>query len=127
MRGHGTYSGYTGGCRCDPCKQAGKEYNHDRYQRRLAIRPALRDVYRPPGYDEGPTDWLEHRGCKGVDTAVFYPGRGDHQAVATAKTICAGCPVRQDCLDYAIRTSQRIGIWGGLSEYERRDIRSRAS
>jgi WhiB family redox-sensing transcriptional regulator len=125
--GHGTYSGYTAGCRCDPCRETGKRYNHARYQRRKAQRSPMRDVYQPAAYVEGPTDWLQHRGCQGLDTAVFFPGRGDHQGVATAKAICAGCQVRQDCLDYAIRTSQRIGIWGGLSEYERRDIRSRAS
>jgi WhiB family redox-sensing transcriptional regulator len=124
---HGKYSGYTGGCRCDLCRAAGKAYNRDRYQQRQARKSPVRDVYKPASYNEGDTDWLQHRGCKGVDIAVFFPGRGDLKSVAAAKAICATCLVRQDCLDYAIRTSQRIGIWGGLSEYERRDIRSRAS
>jgi WhiB family redox-sensing transcriptional regulator len=42
-----------------------------------------------------------------------------------AKRICIGCPVRQECLDYALVSNQRFGIWGGLTEEERRPVRRR--
>jgi WhiB family redox-sensing transcriptional regulator len=44
--------------------------------------------------------------------------------IAEAKAVCAACPVRIDCLGYALETGQDAGVWGGTSEKERREIRS---
>ena len=53
---------------------------------------------------------------------MFFPGRGE--TAGPARQVCAGCPVRQPCLDYAITNRITYGIWGGLTERERRALRS---
>jgi len=53
---------------------------------------------------------------------VFFPGRGE--SAGPARQVCAVCPVRQPCLDYAISNGITHGIWGGLTERERRALRS---
>jgi hypothetical protein len=58
---------------------------------------------------------------KGHPLATFYPPRGDD--TRAAKRLCIPCPVRQQCLEYALKYSERYGIWGGFSESERRTIR----
>jgi hypothetical protein len=52
---------------------------------------------------------------------VFFPGRGE--PAGTARQICASCPVRQECLDYALSYGITYGIWGGLTERDRRPLR----
>jgi hypothetical protein len=54
---------------------------------------------------------------------VFFPGRGE--SAGPARQVCAACPVRQPCLDYAITNRITHGIWGGLTERERRALQSR--
>lgn len=63
--------------------------------------------------------WMrrEDRNCNGVDPRVFY-GENSHRAIV----ICEGCPVQQQCLDYALENYE-WGIWGGTSERERKRIR----
>lgn len=58
--------------------------------------------------------------CVGLDPDLFHPERG-HSA-AEAKAVCAGCVIREECLDWALR-HERLGIWGGTGERERRGIR----
>lgn len=65
--------------------------------------------------------WQDFAGCRGVEQDLFFPERG--ASTRKAKAICAACEVRTECLDYAIRQGERFGIWGGLSERERRRIR----
>ncbi len=60
--------------------------------------------------------------CRGIDPALFFPERGGSSA--EAKAVCAGCVVREQCLDYALENHERLGIWGGLSERQRRRVRS---
>jgi WhiB family transcriptional regulator, redox-sensing transcriptional regulator len=67
-----------------------------------------------------PGDWVGRATCRGVDPDLFFPDRGGD--VDRAKAICADCPVRDDCLDYALRWRIRFGIWGGLSERSRRRL-----
>lgn len=67
-------------------------------------------------------DWADRGACLGEPPALFFPGQGEDASIA--KGICARCPVREECLDYAMRHTERFGIWGGLSERERRRIRS---
>ncbi|HVE47021.1 MAG TPA: WhiB family transcriptional regulator [Acidimicrobiales bacterium] len=62
--------------------------------------------------------WRQHGACKGVDPDVFYPV-SDEEA-EPAKAICATCPVREPCLEYALATRERDGVWGGATERERR-------
>lgn len=74
-----------------------------------------------------PQEWQKRAACLGVDPKLFFPKRGD--STADAKAVCRGCPVRQICLDTAMAAGEgegeRFGIWGGLSERERRRIRAR--
>lgn len=68
-------------------------------------------------------NWWEQAACQAVDPELFFPiteaGLAEAQ-VARAKAVCAQCRVRQRCLDYAVVTRQLHGIWGGMSEDERR-------
>lgn len=66
--------------------------------------------------------WMDHALCQDVDPGVFFPERG--QPTAPAKRICAACPVRAECLSYAVDRYMTHGIWGGTSERERRQIRA---
>ena len=72
--------------------------------------------------------WRTDAICRDTDPDLFFPIGTTGQAltqIARAKQVCGECPVRVDCLDYALETNQDSGIWGGLSEEERRDIRRR--
>ena len=65
--------------------------------------------------------WQSRANCMGVDPDLFFPERG--ASTREAKEVCRGCVVREDCLDYAIRNGEKFGIWGGMSERERRRVR----
>jgi WhiB family transcriptional regulator, redox-sensing transcriptional regulator len=62
--------------------------------------------------------WRQRAACKGVDPDIFYPV-SDEDA-EEAKAICAQCPVREACLEYALGNRERDGVWGGATERERR-------
>lgn len=66
-------------------------------------------------------DWKSKANCMGVDPDLFFPERG--MSTREAKEVCKGCVVREDCLEYALANGEKFGIWGGLSERERRRIR----
>ena len=70
---------------------------------------------------EPDADWHDHANCLGVDPDLFFPGRG--ASTREAKEVCRGCEVRHDCLEFALQNGEKFGIWGGLSERERRRIR----
>lgn len=65
--------------------------------------------------------WRDRSNCLGVDPGLFFPERG--ASTEQAKAVCAGCVVRSDCLEFAMANKERFGIWGGMSERERRRIR----
>jgi WhiB family redox-sensing transcriptional regulator len=67
--------------------------------------------------------WRYRAACRGADLDLFFPGRGE--SAEPARRICALCPVRQACLDYALSHGIVHGIWGGLAERDRRALRSR--
>lgn len=68
---------------------------------------------------------MERAACRAFDGALFFPDAdGD---IETPLRICAGCPVRAECLDYALESRQRYGIWGGTTERERRRLRHRTA
>jgi WhiB family redox-sensing transcriptional regulator len=58
-----------------------------------------------------------------MDPELFHPSRGETADVRNAKTVCARCTVRADCLDYALTEEIHFGVWGGTSEKERRALR----
>lgn len=70
-----------------------------------------------------PAPWIADAACRGSDTSVFFPARGEE--VLDAVAVCRGCPVRAECLEYALNERITFGIWGGTSERERRRIRAR--
>ncbi len=63
-------------------------------------------------------NWRQRGACKGLDPDIFYPS-SDEEA-EEAKGICASCPVQQVCLEHALTHRERDGVWGGLTERERR-------
>ena len=64
------------------------------------------------------TTWRDRAACRGLDPEIFYPV-SDEDA-EEAKSICAICPVREACLEYALANRERDGVWGGATERERR-------
>jgi WhiB family redox-sensing transcriptional regulator len=64
--------------------------------------------------------WRQRAACRGVDPDIFYPASDEEAEVA--KAICAQCPVREACLEYALANRERDGVWGGATERERRRI-----
>lgn len=65
--------------------------------------------------------WQDFAHCRGADPDLFFPERG--ASTRAAKTICRECSVQDECLEFAIVSSEKFGIWGALSERERRKIR----
>ena len=65
--------------------------------------------------------WQEKALCAQTDPEAFFPEKGG--STREAKRICLGCEVRDACLDYALANDERFGIWGGLSERERRRLK----
>jgi WhiB family redox-sensing transcriptional regulator len=62
--------------------------------------------------------WALDSACRGLDSSMFFPGHdGDSEP---ALLVCSGCAVRDECLDFALETRQRYGIWGGTTERQRR-------
>ncbi|MFV2145773.1 WhiB family transcriptional regulator [Isoptericola sp. G70] len=68
--------------------------------------------------------WQERALCAQTDPEAFFPEKGG--STREAKKVCASCEVRSECLDYALENDERFGIWGGLSERERRKLKRRA-
>ena len=68
-------------------------------------------------------DWADDAACKSMDIEIFYPksGRRPTQALAT----CRECPVRSECLEYALEAHQHWGVWGGMTERQRFDEKRR--
>ncbi|GAB2603860.1 WhiB family transcriptional regulator [Kribbella endophytica] len=70
--------------------------------------------------------WLQRAACRTEDPGLFFPIGTTEPAlrqIEEAKTVCAHCEVTDACLDWALRTGQDAGVWGGLSEDERRTLR----
>ncbi|OBK87575.1 WhiB [Mycolicibacter sinensis] len=93
-------------------------------------RPHLSLVPEPDGYDDfDPFDaetatneeWQDRALCAQTDPEAFFPEKGG--STREAKKICQRCSVRSECLEYALAHDERFGIWGGLSERERRRLK----
>ena len=77
-----------------------------------------------PLEDEGLLGWQERALCAQTDPEAFFPEKGG--STREAKKVCQTCDVRSECLEYALAHDERFGIWGGLSERERRKLKRRA-
>ena len=69
-------------------------------------------------------EWQDQALCAQTDPEAFFPEKGG--STREAKRVCLSCEVRGECLEYALANDERFGIWGGLSERERRRIKKRA-
>lgn len=72
-----------------------------------------------------PLPWAEQARCLHADPEIFFPEKGG--STREAKRLCAECDVRAECLEYALDNDERFGVWGGLSERERRKLRRSAA
>jgi WhiB family transcriptional regulator, redox-sensing transcriptional regulator len=79
---------------------------------------------RPVDDDENALGWQVDALCAQTDPEAFFPEKGG--STRDAKKICTTCEVKSECLEYALQNDERFGIWGGLSERERRKLRRRA-
>jgi Transcription factor WhiB len=95
----------------------------------VTVIPLLIPGTVPPRDWQDPTtadlDAIEHAWrnlarCQYTDPEIFFPEKGG--STAPAKKICAGCEVRAKCEDYALKNHELYGIWGGLSDRERRKL-----
>lgn len=85
---------------------------------RLGVSGAYSD-----GEDTNPLAWQADAICAQTDPEAFFPEKGG--STREAKRVCLSCDVRSECLDYALAHDERFGIWGGLSERERRRLKRR--
>ena len=121
---HGLHTTYTHGCRCDPCRNA-----HARHMK--AYRESRRPTNRGPYDFPQPVvlgDWVDDAACVGSGVAFHPPASERGHMTGTrwaveALRICAGCPVRADCLAHAI-DHEPFGVWGGTLPMERRHMRN---
>ena len=88
------------------------------------VRLGIPGVRRNLDGDENPLAWQSDSLCAQTDPEAFFPEKGG--STRDAKKICSSCEVRARCLEYALANDERFGIWGGLSERERRKLRKRA-
>ncbi|WP_025273766.1 WhiB family transcriptional regulator [Haloglycomyces albus] len=75
-------------------------------------------------------DWRHEAVCRDEDPELFFPIGDTGPAlvqVEKAKAVCNRCPVREQCLQWALASGQDAGVWGGLSEVERRELKRRSS
>lgn len=80
--------------------------------------------------DKEASRWRSAAACRSADPDMFFPiseSGPAREQTAKAKAVCATCPVRRECLGFALRTGQMHGIWGGTTEYERAAAWRRAS
>lgn len=73
--------------------------------------------------DLGPDEWKRDADCRDLDPAIFFPVGLADEHTPYAKEVCAGCPVMQECLAYALQVSDTDGIWAGTDRKEREKIR----
>ena len=81
------------------------------------VLPLRRDGLAPS------PDWKDRALCAETDPEAFFPEKGG--STREAKKVCVSCDVRSECLDFALGNDERFGIWGGLSERERRRLKRR--
>ena len=89
---------------------------------RAVVAPVL-PLFGGTDVEETALGWQERALCAQTDPEAFFPEKGG--STREAKKVCTGCEVRAECLEYALANDERFGIWGGLSERERRKLKRR--
>lgn len=88
----------------------------------LSLVMEMPDSFELESWASVPEDqWQDRALCAQTDPEAFFPEKGG--STREAKKICLGCEVRHECLEYALAHDERFGIWGGLSERERRRLK----
>ncbi|CAB4344044.1 MAG: WhiB family transcriptional regulator [Actinobacteria bacterium] len=87
----------------------------------------MADVTRLPGPNSDFWDWQLDAACRGMDSEVFFHpererGSSRDNRIASAKAVCASCPVIKVCGEHALKVREPYGVWGGMSEEERENI-----
>ena len=87
----------------------------------------MTDVSRLPGPMMDVWEWQYDGACRDMDTEMFFHPEGERGAArrrraANAKAVCATCPVIEQCRQHALASQEPYGIWGGMTEEERREI-----
>lgn len=88
---------------------------------RLTVVPDAPVAFEPEPLPVTSDQWQDRALCAQTDPEAFFPEKGG--STREAKKICLGCEVRHECLEYALAHDERFGIWGGLSERERRRLK----
>jgi WhiB family transcriptional regulator, redox-sensing transcriptional regulator len=83
--------------------------------------PQALEAFEPEPLPLTADQWQDRALCAQTDPEAFFPEKGG--STREAKKICLGCEVRHECLEYALAHDERFGIWGGLSERERRRLK----
>ena len=91
---------------------------------RQVHEPVAIALQKPAEQASGELQWQERSLCAQTDPEAFFPEKGG--STREAKRVCLTCEVRVECLEYALENDERFGIWGGLSERERRRVKKRA-
>lgn len=89
------------------------------------ISKYLRDAAAEPTQDPEDLRWQDLALCAETDPESFFPEKGG--SIREAKRTCRSCEVRAECLEYALGNDERYGVWGGMSERERRRLRRQAA
>ncbi|TYC98966.1 WhiB family transcriptional regulator [Arthrobacter echini] len=99
---------------------------HDLVQAAPVDQPVRIGLPLAPGSvdDEGELSWQADALCAQTDPEAFFPEKGG--STRDAKKVCGSCIVKSECLEYALEKDERFGIWGGMSERERRRLRKSA-
>jgi WhiB family redox-sensing transcriptional regulator len=90
----------------------------------------MAEVRRLPAPRQGDWDWQVNAACRGTDTSNFYHPENERgpsrvKREMRAKAVCAGCPVIENCLRWALDTREPYGVWGGLSPEDRESLLAR--
>ena len=119
----GTTTRFQAGCRCDRCSTDHRLVKHIWKAEHLGMGLYESSDERAYKYREPAGDWTEQAACKNADPALFYANSDSTDNVAAdrakAKQICQSCPSIDQCLQHAIDTDERWGIWGGMEPLER--------